>query len=137
MQLYTISALIGRSLSSGSSTQNSLSFLGYVHLYTLFMMVPIFNSMARIDRSLLEAASDGGASGWQTLWYVIIPLCKPGIAIGSIFVLAIVMGDFVTVNVLGGGTDRLGRQGDCHRAVLFTISAGSRQCHGSLDRSSF
>ena len=77
--------------------------LGYVHLYTLFMMVPIFNSMARIDRSLLEAASDGGASGWQTLWHVIIPLCKPGIAIGSIFVLAIVMGDFVTVNVLGGG----------------------------------
>ncbi len=77
--------------------------LGYVHLYTLFMMVPIFNSMIRIDRSLLEAASDGGASGWQTLWHVIIPLCKPGIAIGSIFVLAIVMGDFVTVNVLGGG----------------------------------
>jgi putative spermidine/putrescine transport system permease protein len=77
--------------------------LGYVHLYTLFMMVPIFNSMIRIDRSLLEAASDGGASGWQTLRYVIIPLCKPGIAIGSIFVLAIVMGDFVTVNVLGGG----------------------------------
>lgn len=77
--------------------------LGYVHLYTLFMMVPIFNSMVRIDRSLLEAASDGGASGRQTLWYVIVPLCKPGIAIGSIFVLAIVMGDFVTVNVLGGG----------------------------------
>jgi putative spermidine/putrescine transport system permease protein len=77
--------------------------LGYIHLYTLFMMVPIFNAMVRIDRSLLEAASDGGASGWQTLWHVIIPLCKPGIAIGSIFVLAIVMGDFVTVNVLGGG----------------------------------
>jgi putative spermidine/putrescine transport system permease protein len=77
--------------------------VGYVHLYTLFMMVPIFNSMVRLDRSLLEAASDGGASGWQTLCYVIIPLCKPGIAIGSIFVLAMVMGDFVTVNVLGGG----------------------------------
>lgn len=77
--------------------------LGYVHLYTLFMMVPIFNSMMRIDHALIEAASDGGASGWQTLWHVIIPLCKPGIAIGSIFVLAIVMGDFVTVNVLGGG----------------------------------
>lgn len=77
--------------------------LGYVHLYTLFMMVPIFNSMMRIDRALLEAASDGGASGWQTLWHVIVPLCKPGLAIGSIFVLTIVMGDFVTVNVLGGG----------------------------------
>ncbi len=77
--------------------------LGFVHLYTLFMIVPIFNSMMRIDRSLLEAAYDAGASGWQTLWNVIIPLAKPGIAIGSIFVLTIVMGDFVTVNVLGGG----------------------------------
>jgi putative spermidine/putrescine transport system permease protein len=77
--------------------------LGYVHLYTLFMMVPIFNAMMRIDRALLEVASDSGASEWQTLWHVIVPLCKPGIAIGSIFVLAVVMGDFVTVNVLGGG----------------------------------
>lgn len=77
--------------------------IGYVHLYTLFMIVPIFNSMMRIDRSLLEAATDAGATGWQTAWNVIVPLCKPGIAIGSIFVVAMVMGDFVTVNVLGGG----------------------------------
>ena len=77
--------------------------LGYVHLYTLFMIVPIFNSMARIDRSLIEAAKDQGASSLQILTNVIIPLTKPGIAIGSIFVLAIVMGDFITVTVLGGG----------------------------------
>jgi putative spermidine/putrescine transport system permease protein len=77
--------------------------LAYVHLYTLFMVVPIFNSMMRIDRALLEAARDGGASGWQTLWNVIVPLCKPGIAIGSIFVVTIVMGDFVTVRLMSGG----------------------------------
>ena len=77
--------------------------LTYVHLYTLFMVVPIFNSMIRIDKSLLEAARDAGASGWQTLWNVIIPLCKPGIAIGSIFVVTIVMGDFVTVRLMSGG----------------------------------
>ena len=77
--------------------------LAYVHLYTLFMVVPIFNSMMRIDRSLMEAARDAGASGWQTLTNVIIPLCKPGIAIGSIFVVTIVMGDFVTVRLMSGG----------------------------------
>lgn len=77
--------------------------LGYVHLYTLFMIVPIFNAMMRIDRALLEAAHDSEASEWQTLWHVIVPLCKSGIAIGSIFVIAVVMGDFVTVNVSGGG----------------------------------
>jgi putative spermidine/putrescine transport system permease protein len=58
--------------------------------------------MMRIDRSLLEAAYDAGASGWQTLWNVIIPLSKPGLVIGSIFVVTIVMGDFVTVGVMGG-----------------------------------
>jgi putative spermidine/putrescine transport system permease protein len=76
--------------------------LAFVHLYTLFMIVPIFNSMMRIDRSLLEAAYDAGATGWQTLAHVVIPLTKPGIVIGSIFVLTVVMGDFVTVGVMGG-----------------------------------
>ncbi len=76
--------------------------LAFVHLYTLFMVVPIFNSMMRIDRSLIEAARDGGASGWQTLRHVIIPLCKPGIMIGTIFVTTLVMGDFITVRFMSG-----------------------------------
>jgi putative spermidine/putrescine transport system permease protein len=76
--------------------------LAFVHLYTMFMLVPIFNSMMRIDRALLEAADDCGANGWQTLWNVIIPLSRTGIVIGSIFVITIVMGDFVTVGVMGG-----------------------------------
>lgn len=76
--------------------------LAFVHLYTLFMIVPVFNSMMRIDRALMEAAYDAGASGWQTLWNVIIPLTKPGIVIGSIFVITIVMGDFITIGVMGG-----------------------------------
>lgn len=76
--------------------------LAFVHLYTMFMIVPIFNSMMRIDRSLLEAANDNGASGWQTVWNVIVPLSRTGIVIGSIFVITIVMGDFVTIGVMGG-----------------------------------
>jgi putative spermidine/putrescine transport system permease protein len=76
--------------------------LAFVHLFTFFMVIPIFNSMARIDKRLLEAAYDAGATGWQTLWNVVIPLAKPGIVIGSIFVITIVMGDFVTVGVMGG-----------------------------------
>ena len=76
--------------------------LSFVYLYTLFMIVPIFNSMLRIDESLLEAAYDSGASGFQTLFNVIVPLCKPGIAIGSIFVITIIMGDFITIGVMGG-----------------------------------
>jgi putative spermidine/putrescine transport system permease protein len=76
--------------------------LAFTHLFTFFMVVPIFNSMMRIDRRLVEAAYDSGASGWQTLWNLIVPLSKPGIVIGSIFVVTIVMGDFITFGVMGG-----------------------------------
>ena len=77
--------------------------LAYVHLYTLFMVTPIFNTMTRIDQRFIEAAIDGGARPWQVIAHVIVPLCKPGIAIGSIFVVTLVMGDFITVRLMSGG----------------------------------
>src|SRR6056297_2671710 len=76
--------------------------LAFVHLYTLFMVVPIFNTMMRIDKSLIGAARDGGANGAQILWNVILPLTKPGIMIGTIFVVTLVMGDFFTVRIMSG-----------------------------------
>ncbi|MEM7446071.1 MAG: ABC transporter permease [Pseudomonadota bacterium] len=79
--------------------------LAFVHLYTLFMVVPIFNTMMRIDKSLIEAARDAGASGLQILTNVIIPLTKPGIMIGSIFVVTLVMGDFITVRFMSGSQE--------------------------------
>ncbi len=77
--------------------------LAFVHLYALFMVVPIVNTMMRIDHSLIEAARDAGANGLQILWNLIIPLSKPGIMIGSIFVVTLVMGDFITVRFMSGG----------------------------------
>lgn len=74
----------------------------FAHLYTLYMIVPIYNSMKRIEEGILEASRDAGAGEWRTLFGVVVPLCKPGIAIGSIFVLTAVMGDFVTVGMMGG-----------------------------------
>jgi putative spermidine/putrescine transport system permease protein len=76
--------------------------LAFAHLYTLFVVVPVFNSLMRIDRRLLEAARDAGASGLQILLHVVLPLSKPGLAIGAIFVGTLVVGDFVTVGVMGG-----------------------------------
>lgn len=77
--------------------------LAMVHLYTLFMVTPIFNTLMRIDRSLIEAARDAGANAFQILWTVILPLAKPGMAIGTIFVVTLVMADFSTVQVMSGG----------------------------------
>ncbi len=77
--------------------------VAYVHLFTLFMVVTLFNSMARIDPAVIEAAVDAGASRWQVITQVIIPLSKTGIALGSIFVIALVMGDFFVVKIMSGG----------------------------------
>jgi len=77
--------------------------VAYVHLFTLFMIVPIFNSMARIDPAVIEAAVDAGAGPWRVFGEVILPLSKSGIALGSIFVVALVMGDFFVVKMMSGG----------------------------------
>jgi putative spermidine/putrescine transport system permease protein len=77
--------------------------LAMVHLYTLYMVVPIFNTMLRIDRSLLEAARDAGASELRAIYEVVLPLSAPGIAIGTIFVVSLSLGDFMTVRLMSGG----------------------------------
>lgn len=77
--------------------------VAYVHQLTIFMIVPLFNSMARIDKRLIEAARDNGASRWDVVRLVVLPLSRSGIALGSIFVLSIVMGDFLVVRVMSGG----------------------------------
>jgi len=77
--------------------------LSYVHLFTLFMIVPIFNSMSKISPSVIEAARDAGANDFDILINIIIPLTKTGIALGSIFIVALVMGDFFVVRIMSGG----------------------------------
>jgi putative spermidine/putrescine transport system permease protein len=77
--------------------------VAYVHLYTPLMIGPIANSLSKIDRSLIEAARDAGASRWQTMANVIIPLSKTGIALGSILVMTQVMGDYFIVRQMSGG----------------------------------
>jgi putative spermidine/putrescine transport system permease protein len=67
------------------------------------MVVPIFNAMARIDTRLIEAAKDAGASRFAILWEIVLPLSKSGIALGTIFVVTQVMGDFFVVKVMSGG----------------------------------
>jgi putative spermidine/putrescine transport system permease protein len=75
----------------------------YVHLFTLLMVGPIANSMAKIDPSLIEAARDAGASRWRVMTDVVIPLSKTGIALGSILVFTQVMGDYFVVRQMSGG----------------------------------
>jgi putative spermidine/putrescine transport system permease protein len=79
--------------------------VSYVHLFTIFMIVPIFNAMSRIDPALFEASLDAGAGRLKTMTMVVIPLCKSGIVLGSVFVVTLVMGDFYVVKIMSGGGD--------------------------------
>jgi putative spermidine/putrescine transport system permease protein len=75
----------------------------YVHLYTLLMIGPIANSLGKIDKALVEAAIDAGASRWQVMRHIIFPLAKTGIVLGSILVFTQVMGDYFVVKQMSGG----------------------------------
>jgi putative spermidine/putrescine transport system permease protein len=104
--------LVNSALLASGAINEPLEFLlfsdfavvvAYVHQLTIFMIVPIFNAMSRIDKRTVEAALDAGASRFEIMRLVIVPLSRNGIALGSIFVLAIVMGDFFVVKVMSGG----------------------------------
>ncbi len=77
--------------------------LAMIQLYILFMITPLFFSLAQVDRSAVEAARDLGGNGWQTFREVILPQTMPGIVIGSIFIFVLTMGDYGTVATVGGG----------------------------------
>jgi putative spermidine/putrescine transport system permease protein len=72
-------------------------------LLILFMIAPIFFQLAAMDRSAIEAARDLGASQLNVFRHVILPLTRPGILIGSVFVFVLSLGDFATYRVVGGG----------------------------------
>ena len=77
--------------------------LAMIQLYILFMITPLFFSLAQVDRSAVEAARDLGGNWWQTFREVILPQTMPGIVIGSIFIFVLTMGDYGTVATVGGG----------------------------------
>jgi spermidine/putrescine transport system permease protein len=74
--------------------------LGYV--WIPFVALPIFVSLDNLDRSLLEAASDLGASRWRTFMRVTLPLSGPGLVAAFVFVFVPTIGEFVTPLLVGG-----------------------------------
>jgi len=77
--------------------------LGLVYGYLPFMVLPLYATLERIDKSLLDAAADLGAKPLQTLWRVTLPLSAPGIAAGCVLVFIACLGAYLTPDLLGGG----------------------------------
>ncbi|HSM39815.1 MAG TPA: ABC transporter permease subunit [Afifellaceae bacterium] len=77
-------------------------YVGIVYSYLPFMVLPIFATLERLDRSLLEAAADLGAPPIRSFWQITLPLSWPGIAAGSLLVFIPAVGEFVIPDLLGG-----------------------------------
>ncbi|HTN80368.1 MAG TPA: ABC transporter permease subunit, partial [Acidimicrobiales bacterium] len=78
------------------------------YLWLPYMIIPIYAGLERLPNSMLEAASDLGAKSGRTFFSVVIPLLKPAIIAGSIFTFALSLGDYITVDIVGGTTQMIG-----------------------------
>jgi putrescine transport system permease protein len=84
--------------------------IGIVYAYLPFMVLPLYATLERLDRSLLEAAADLGAPPWRAFLAVTLPLSLPGVAAGSLLVFIPAVGEYVIPDLLGGGdTSMLGK----------------------------
>lgn len=77
--------------------------MALVQLYVVLCVGPIFFSLAKIDKDIIEAARDMGASSWRIFREIVAPLSLPGVAIGMIFIFVMIMGEFATAVVVYGG----------------------------------
>jgi putative spermidine/putrescine transport system permease protein len=78
------------------------------YLWLPYMILPIYAGLERLPNSLLDASSDLGASTRQTLKDVVLPILKPAIIAGSIFTFSLSLGDYITVQIVGGKSQMLG-----------------------------
>src|SRR4029079_11542322 len=70
------------------------------YLWLPYMILPIYASLERIPRSLLEASGDLGGQPWRTFRSVVLPMALPGVAAGSVFTFSLSLGDYITPQLM-------------------------------------
>jgi ABC-type spermidine/putrescine transport system permease subunit I len=79
------------------------TLIGMAHIMLPFLVLPLYGSMRKIERDMMHAASNLGASPIQAFWKVYFPLSLSGMVAGSLIVFVLCLGFYVTPAVLGGG----------------------------------
>jgi spermidine/putrescine transport system permease protein len=106
-----VDGIINKGLAMIGVTDHPLTFLIYnqtsvalvlIYIFTPFAVLSIYASLERIPTSLLEAAADLGASGWEIFRRLILPLSLPGVIAGGIISFSLAFGDFVAPALVGG-----------------------------------
>ena len=78
------------------------------YLWLPFMILPIYAGLERLPDSLLEASADLGAKAGRTFRSVVVPLAFPSVVAGSIFTFSLSLGDYITVQIVGGKSQLIG-----------------------------
>lgn len=103
---------------------------GFVHFFVMLLTLTIYANLKQLSPSYRRAAADLGASGLQTFIYVILPLTLPGIIVGAFLTFVLAIGDYITPQILGGGSELLmpqlimlqvGRRGDFPMASALSL----------------
>ena len=77
-------------------------YIGIVYSYLPFMVLPLYATLEKLDKTLLEAAADLGCPRWKTFWLVTLPLSAPGVLAGALLCFIPIVGEFVIPDLLGG-----------------------------------
>ena len=78
--------------------------IAMVHIYTPFVLMPMYTAMEQIPRNLLEASKDLGCNRIRTFLKILLPLSLPGVITGGTYAFALSMGDFLAPSLLGGAS---------------------------------
>jgi putative spermidine/putrescine transport system permease protein len=84
------------------------TIIGLAYLWLPYMILPIQAGLERLPDSLLEASADLGGRSWITIRKVILPIVLPAVIAGTIFTFSLSLGDYITVQILGGKTQMIG-----------------------------
>jgi spermidine/putrescine transport system permease protein len=100
--------------------------LGLIYAFLPFGILPIYAAIARMDKRLLEASHDLGASAWYTTMRVIMPLARPGIVAGAVLIFVPALGAFFVSEIMGGPGDIL-----IGNIIEFNFKAGNNWPFGA------
>jgi putative spermidine/putrescine transport system permease protein len=95
------------------------------YLWLPFMILPVYAGLERLPDSLLEASGDLGAKAGRTFRSVVLPLAFPAVVAGAIFTFSLSLGDYITVQIVGGKSQLLGNliQGNAGAANNLPLAA--------------
>jgi spermidine/putrescine transport system permease protein len=112
------------------SGARTATVIGFVHFFVMLLTLTIFANLKQLSPNYRKAATDLGASGFQTFIHVILPLTLPGIMVGAFLTFVLAIGDYITPQILGGNNEllmpqlimmQIGRRGDFASASALSL----------------